>query len=209
MKDNFGLYDALDRMFSGSRESVLTLDEFLTGLQGRSYAFAILALNVPNIIPSGIPWLSTVTGVPMLFVLTQFFAGRPVPSLPKMIGRRGLSRGKLQNFLSRARRYIRWLEDAVHARYEWWVNGTPRRLLLAAWSLDILILALPIPFDNLFPAGAILFFCLALIEDDGMMAMLGWLLTAVTAVWTVFLLVVGRAAILALLDALGSLLFGS
>jgi len=209
MKDNFEFYDTLDRMFSGSRGSVLTLDEFLTGLQGRSYAFAILALNIPNIIPSGIPWLSTVTGVPMLFVLTQFFAGRPVPSLPRMIGRRGLSRGKLQNFLGRARRYIRWLEDTVHARYEWWVNGTPRRLLLAAWSLDILILALPIPFDNLFPAAAILFFCLALIEDDGMMAMLGWLLTAVTAVWTVFLLVVGRAAILALLDALGSLLFGS
>ena len=29
------------------------------------------------------------------------------------------------------------------------------------------ILALPIPFDNLFPAWAILFFCLALLEDDG------------------------------------------
>ena len=28
----------------------------------------------------------------------------------------------------------------------------PRRLLLTAWSLDILMLALPIPFDNLFPA---------------------------------------------------------
>ena len=60
-----------------------------------------------------------------------------------------------------------------------------------------MILALPIPFDNLFPAWAILFFCLALIEDDGVMAMLGWLFTLVTAVWTVFLLMVGHAAIMA------------
>ncbi len=52
MKDTFGLYDALDRMFAGARDSVLTLDEFLTGLEGRSYAFAILALNVPNVIPT-------------------------------------------------------------------------------------------------------------------------------------------------------------
>lgn len=209
MKDNFGLYDALDRMFSGARDSVLTLDEFLGTLQGRSYAFAILALDIINVIPTGIPWLSTITGVPMLFLLFQFFAGRPVPSLPGMIGRRGLARGRLQVFLGRARRYIRWLEDTVHARYEWWVTGTPRRLLLVAWSLDILILALPIPFDNFFPAVAILFFCLALIEDDGMMAMLGWLLTAITAVWTVFLLMVGRAAIMALIDTLSTALFGA
>ena len=207
MKDNFGLYDALDRMFSGARESVLTLDEFLGGLQGRSYAFAVLALDVPNVIPTGIPWLSTVTGVPMLFLLTQFFAGRPVPSLPRLIGRRGLPRGKLQSFLARGRRFIRWLEDTVHARYEWWVNGMPRRFLLAAWSLDVLILALPIPFDNLFPAIAILFFCLALIEDDGVMAMLGWLFTTVTAIWTVFLLIVGRAAIMAAIAMLQDIVF--
>jgi hypothetical protein len=209
MKDNFGLYDALDRTFAGARDSVLTLDEFLSALQGRSYAFAILALDVINVIPTGIPWLSTITGVPMLFLLTQFFAGRPVPSLPRAIGRRGLARGRLQDFLGRARRYIRWLEDTVHARYEWWVTGTPRRLLLVAWSLDILILAMPIPFDNLFPAIAILFFCLALIEDDGIMAMLGWVLTAVTAVWTIFLLMIGRAALLALIDVLGAAMFGA
>ncbi|TAJ37349.1 MAG: exopolysaccharide biosynthesis protein [Reyranella sp.] len=206
MKDNFGLYDALDRMFGGARDSVLTLDDFLTGLQGRSYAFAIMALNVPNIIPTGIPWLSTITGVPMLFLLAQFFAGRPVPSLPAIIGRRGLPRAKLQTFLGRARRYIRWLEDTVHVRHEWWVTDTPRRLLLGAWSLNILVLALPIPFDNLFPSYAILFFCLALIEDDGIMAMLGWLLTIVTAIWTVFLLMVGHAAIMAAISTLRAII---
>jgi hypothetical protein len=207
MKDHFGLLATLDRLFGGSRDSTLTLDEFLEAMQGRSYAFAILALNVPNCIPTGIPWLSTVTGAPMLLLLAQYFAGRAVPSLPRVIGRRGLSRGKLQDFLGRARRYIRWLENAVHARYEWWVTGTPRRLLLAAWSFDVLILAVPIPFDNLFPAFAILFFCFALIEDDGLMAMLGWLLTAVTVVWTTFLLILGRAAISAALTAVRGAVF--
>ena len=198
MKDNFGLYVTLEGMFAGERDSRLTLDDFLLGLHGRSYAFAILALNIPNCIPTGIPWLSTITGVPMLFLLAQFFAGRPVPSLPGAIGRRSLPRGKLQLFLARSRRFITWLEETVHARQEAWVNGMPRRLLLLAWSVDILLLALPIPFDNLFPAYAILFFCFALIEDDGVMAMLGWLLTLVTAVWTAFLLMVGHTAILML-----------
>jgi hypothetical protein len=207
MKDSFALLDTLDGLFRGARESVLTLDDFLTGLQGRSYAFAILGLDLPNCIPTGIPWLSTVTGVPMLILLFQMFAGRPVPSLPRAIGRRGLPRGRLQDFLGRARTPIRWLERAVHARHEWSVTGLPRRLLLAAWSLAVLILALPIPFDNLLPAWAILFFCLALIEDDGVMAMLGWLFTLLTLVWTIFLIMIGRAAILAALAAVRQFLF--
>jgi hypothetical protein len=207
MKDNFGLLEALDRLFTGDRQSVLTLDDFLDGLQGRSYAFAIAALNLPNCIPTGIPWLSTITGIPMIFLLVQFFAGRPVPSLPYFVGRRGLKRGRLQDFLGRARRSIVWLENAVHARHEWWVNGLPRWALLVAWTLNIVILALPIPFDNLLPAWAILFFCLALIEDDGVMAMLGWLLTLATAVWTAFLLMVGHAAVMAAAAAIRNILF--
>jgi hypothetical protein len=208
MKDNFGLLDTLDRLFSGDRRSILTLNEFFIGLEGRSYAFAVLALNIANVIPTGIPWLSTITGVPMLYLLAQCYAGRPVPSLPLIIGKRGLPRGRLQDFLDRARRFIRWLENTVHARYEGWVNGVPRRLMLLAWSLDILILALPIPFDNFFPAWAILFFCFALIEDDGLMAMLGWLMTAITACWTVFLLMVGHAAITAAISTLRGIIFG-
>ena len=197
MKDNFGLLETLEQLFAGDRQSLLTLDEFLGGLHGRSYAFAIAALNVPNCIPTGIPWLSTITGLPMVFLLVQFFAGREVPKLPALVGRRGLRRGKLQTFLGRARRSIRWLEDAVHVRHEWWVSGMPRRALLLAWAANIVILALPIPFDNLFPAWAIMFFCLALIEDDGVMAMLGWLLSVITAVWTIFLLMIGHAAVMA------------
>lgn len=195
MRDNFGLLETLDRLFSGDSRSSLALDDFLAGLQGRSYPFAIAALNLPNCIPTGIPWLSTITGLPMLLLLVQYFMGRPVPSLPPFVGRRGLKRGKLHRFLDRTRRHIRWLENTVHVRREWWVTGMPRRALIAAWTANIVILALPIPFDNLFPAWAILFFCLALIEDDGVMAILGWLFTVVTAAWTVFLLMIGHAAI--------------
>lgn len=206
MRDNFALLDTLDALFGGARHSLVTLDDFLAGLQGRSFAFAILALDLPNCIPTGIPWLSTLTGVPMLILLVQYLAGRRVPSLPRFIGKRGLPRGRLQDFLDRARQTIRRLERNVHARHEWAVvGGTPRRLLIAAWSLNILVLALPIPFDNLLPAWAVLFFCLALIEDDGLMAMLGWTATVVTAAWTSFLLTVGHSAAILILSRLGRL----
>jgi hypothetical protein len=167
-----------------------------------------MALNLPNCVPTGIPWLSTVTGLPMLFLLGQYFAGRPVPSLPGFLGRKGLPRGKLHDFLDRIRRPIERLESTIHPRFEWWVRGLPRRLLQLTWAFVVLLLALPIPFDNFLPAWTILFFCLALIEDDGVMAMLGWLFTLFTVAWTVFLFFIGHAAVMAALGALRSMLFG-
>src|SRR5437762_11869888 len=74
-----GLLPALDRLFAGPRDSRLTLEAFLQGLETRSYAFAIAALDLPNCLPTGIPWLSTITGVPMLLLAVQYFLGRAVP----------------------------------------------------------------------------------------------------------------------------------
>jgi hypothetical protein len=207
MSERGALLPTLDRLFAGRRDSILTVEAFLEGLESRSYAFAVAALNLPNCIPTGIPWLSTITGVPMFLLVVQYFLGRPVPSLPGVVGRRGLPRGRLQDVLARVRRHIERLENAIHPRRAWWVTGVPRRCLQLAWMLLIVLLALPIPFDNLLPAWAILFFCLALIEGDGVMAMLGWLFTFFTAVWTVFLLMVGHAAIMAAIAAVQHILF--
>ena len=196
------LLPTLERLFAGPRDSALALNALLAGLEERSYAFVIAALDLPNCIPTGIPLLSTVTGVPMLlFVVQDFLLRQPAPSLPAFLGDRALPRGRLQDLLARARRPISWLEDAIHPRREWWVTGLPRRALQVAWVLMIVILALPIPFDNLFAAWAIMFFCLALVEGDGVMAMLGWLLTSITLAWTALLLIVGPWVVIGLIKS--------
>jgi hypothetical protein len=191
MTDRSALLPTLERLFAGPREQVLTLNALLAGLGTRSYAFIIAALDVPNCVPTGIPLLSTVTGVPMLIFAVQGLLCRPTPTLPARLANHPLPRGKLQDFLKRARRPIGWIESVVHPRLDWWLRGTARRLLQLAWVFCIFILALPIPFDNFLPAWAILFFCLALLERDGAMAILGWVFTTLTALWTAFLLVIG------------------
>jgi hypothetical protein len=191
MSDRRALLPTLERLFAGPREQILTLNALLAGLETRSYAFIIAVLDLPNCVPTGIPLLSTVTGVPMLIFAVQGLLGRPTPALPARLANHPLPRGKLQDVLERARRPIGWLESVVHPRYDGWLRGTPRRLLQLAWLFCVVILALPIPFDNFLPAWAILFFCLALLERDGVMAILGWLFTLFTAAWTIFLLVVG------------------
>jgi hypothetical protein len=202
MRENGSLLPTLDRLFAGPRDSLLTIAAFLEGLETRSFAFIVAALVLPNCIPTGIPLLSTVTGIPMVLVVAQAYLGRTTPCLPDYLGRRALQRGRLQDFLVRMRPYIERLEAAIHPRHAWWVTGVPRRALHGAFSLMIVILALPIPFDNLFAAWAILFFCLALLEGDGVMAMLGWLLTLATLAWTALLLVVGPVVVIGIIRSM-------
>lgn len=202
MKTDGALLPTLERLFAGPRDSKLTIADFIAGLDTRSFAFIVAALDVVNVVPTGIPLLSTVTGVPMILVVAQAYMGRHSPWMPDSIGRLALSRGKLQDFLVKARPRLERFEARIHPRRAWWVTGLRRRLLHLAFSLMIVILALPIPFDNLFPALAIFFFCFALLEDDGVMAMLGWLWTIVSLAWTAFLLIVGPVVVIGLIKSL-------
>ncbi|CAN5496864.1 exopolysaccharide biosynthesis protein [soil metagenome] len=202
MRQDGALLPALDRLFAGPRDSLLTIAAFLEGLEARSFAFIVAALVLPNCIPTGIPLLSTVTGIPMVLVVAQAYLGRTTPCLPPYLGRRALQRGRLQDFLVRMRPHIERLEAGIHPRRAWWVTGMRLRLLHGAFSLMVVILALPIPFDNLFAAWGILFFCLALLESDGVMAMLGWALTLVTLAWTALLLVVGPMVVIGIVRSL-------
>jgi hypothetical protein len=199
MTEDRSLLATLDRLFAGPRESLLTIAAFLDGLETRSYPFIVAALVLPNCIPTGIPLMSTVTGIPMVLVVAQAFLGRTAPWLPARVARRALPRGRLQDFLARMRPRLERIEAAIHPRCSWWVTGLPRRAVHVGCSVIIVILALPIPFDNLFAAWAVLFFCLALLEDDGLMAVLGWLMTIVTLAWTAFLLIVGPMVVISLI----------
>jgi len=201
MRENGSLLPTLDRLFAGPRDSLLTIAAFLEGLETRSFAFIVAALVLPNCIPTGIPLLSTVTGIPMLVVVAQAYYGRTTPCLPDYLGRRALQRGRLQDFLARMRPHIERIESGIHPRQAWWVTGVRLRLLHGAFALMVVILALPIPFDNLFAAWAILFFCMALLESDGVMAILGWLLALVTLVWTALLLVVGPLVVIGIVKS--------
>jgi hypothetical protein len=187
---------ALARLIVGAREERLSLHEFLDGLSGRAYAFAIAAIDLPNCIPTGIPWLSTITGIPILLLLVQQGLRMPHPVLPDLLGRRSLPRGRLQAGFARVQSTLLWLERRVRRREEWLITALPGQLMFAAMLLAAVVLALPIPFDNLLPAWAVMFFALAQLERDGVMAILGWLATLATAAWTVLLLVVyGHAGV--------------
>jgi hypothetical protein len=75
--------------------------------------------------------------------------------------------------------YLRWVERLLNPRLTIFFGGGGDRVIGLICLLLAVLLFLPIPFANMLPALAIAFFSLALIEKDGIAALVGLLMAGV------------------------------
>src|SRR6185369_4931488 len=82
----------------------LLIGELLKGLHERAFGLAMILLVLPNCLPvPGIPYMSTVTGIPVLLLATQLFLGRSEPWLPKRMANWSAPRARLGRIWNRVR----------------------------------------------------------------------------------------------------------
>lgn len=156
------------------RERVSVRDLF-AALGDRALAALLFVFAVPNVIPSP-PGLSTVLGVPLLFLSAQMLFGRKA-WLPAFVARRSMTRDDFEALMSKV---LPWLERA-----EKWLR--PRLSALALPPMEYVvglvclalavILVLPIPLGNIPPAFAIALMALGVLERDGVWVLAGLLVT--------------------------------
>jgi hypothetical protein len=159
------LADLRDR--AGDRK--ITLREVIYTLGARAYMLLVLLLALPFITPIQIPGLSTPFGLAIALIALRLSFGQR-PWLSKNLQRRELPAGFLGKLFAVASKVLRVLEKFLKPRLTF-LTDTPllRQLhavlmLLAALAL---LLPLPIPFTNTFPAWSILLLAAGLLERDG------------------------------------------
>lgn len=156
----------------------LTIGEMLdaTAAAGFGFVVALLALTA-------IPFvgLSTPFGAAIAFIGMQMAIGRARPWLPKRVRRVRLSVpaiDKIGRWLSKA---TRWMTHLVRARLPRLCRGGG--LGLAGLGIFVqglgLALPLPIPGSNLIFLVPILIYAIGLLEDDGLLVLIGHVTTVV------------------------------
>lgn len=171
----------------------VTLREVIYVLRGRAYLLLVLLLALPFLTPLPLPGLSTPFGLAIAAIALRLALGQR-PWLPKKLQRKELPPGFFGRLLGVAERILRLLEKLLRPRLAG-LTGTPLLrqlhavlLLLAALAL---LLPLPIPFTNSFPAWTILLLAGGLLERDGVAILLGYVVFALGVLYFVFL---GEAA---------------
>ncbi|WP_162917070.1 exopolysaccharide biosynthesis protein [Dongia deserti] len=174
----------LHRLSIGKPEDKVSLGEMLDVLGERGFGVLLIAFAVPNLLPfPGVPGVSFVTGMAILYIAIQLILAKDEPALPKWIGQKSFTRGQLSRFIVKTNPFLRWLEKPIRPRWTPAVVGIGERAIGVVALIHALTLALPIPMGNLPQAVALILFALALIELDGLMAVLGYLASIAAIAW--------------------------
>lgn len=169
-------------------ETPLAIETLLerTGEQG----FGILSglLTLPMLIPVPIPLagFSTLMGAGTILMGLQLALGAKQPWLPRRIAQWEMSPKLSQGLLKNIERVLYPVEKFSQTRLVRVSHNQNIRRLIGlgmAWNAVLMALPLPIPLTNLLPAYTIEALVIGLLEDDGLLMLIGLGMTALTTVF--------------------------
>lgn len=180
------LSEALEATRAAISGHKVTLRELLglVGEQGLLVFCAILAL--PFLLPVTLPFMSTALGMPMLLIGSAVVMNR-VPWLPDRLIDHALPSDTVQHVLERAAHAADRFEHLVRPRllamtgtaFANSING-----VVLVIAVLVLMAPLPlVPFANTAPAIAVILLCVGMAERDGVVILLGHVITLAAAVF--------------------------
>lgn len=184
----------------------LTLGDVVGSLQGRAWTLVLILLALPFVTPIPLPLLSTPFGVAIALISLRLALGQR-PWLPGRLLGKPLPAGFFDKVLRISARVLRLLEKLLRPRLGW-IAAAPALVRVHALAMFlaacVLLLPLPVPFTNAFPAWLILLIAGGLMERDGGAILVGYAAGAGGVAYFYFL---GDAAV-RLLDAFRGWLAG-
>ncbi|MFN3447146.1 MAG: exopolysaccharide biosynthesis protein [Roseococcus sp.] len=156
--------------FPGAR---ITLGEMAEAFGDRAFGLLILLLCLPSLLPG----MASVFGIPMLILGMQMGMGRRVPKLPRFIARQSIKREDLLRLASASSTWLGKVERYVKPRPGFFTGPTGDRIVgwLTVYCAAMLIL--PGPGTNGPPAFGNIVMALGVVEADNRVVGLGAALT--------------------------------
>ena len=187
MCDYATLVRTLNRFAEQSRHGPLTLGEALDSLDEAAYAFISIILVLPFLQPVPLGPLTVLGGVAFATLGWQLLRGHESPVLPHKLREIELSQKTWGILVKVCLNILGFCRKFTRKRQTQLVSGRLGRkiggfVLLAGGGL----MAIPfgvLPLNNILPGLAILFYCIAELEEDGWMVFIAFFWLVVTVVY--------------------------
>lgn len=178
--------DLLLAAVRGDSERV-TIAQILDALDARAFGLATLIFAIPSVIPMP-PGVPTVVGIALLIVSIQMVAGRQELWLPKFLSKRGFSRAALISGFEKIKPQLEFVEKVARPRLLFLTGKAATVMIGVVILLMAVILILPLPPGGNFPpALACAVLGMGLVERDGLIVLLGLVVTVAASIAAYFL----------------------
>lgn len=161
--------------FGEDASPTLTVGEMLEAFDSRAFGAMLLVFGLLNTLPLP-PGSSTLLSLPILFLAPQIAMGADTPWLPRRLVEKPLKRDDLRGLFRRLAPIVRSMELVTRPRLRPMFAPLGERAIGVVCTLLALVLVLPIPLGNLAPGATVAVLALALLQRDGALALLGYLM---------------------------------
>ncbi|MFA6178905.1 MAG: exopolysaccharide biosynthesis protein [Candidatus Methylopumilus sp.] len=170
-----------------SKEQPLTLGEALDSLDHAAYAMIAIILVLPYLQPIPLGPLTVLGGLTFATLGWQLWQGHESPVLPQKIRAVAMSEKTWRILASVFLKIVRFCKKFTKPRYPTLVTGRGGQKVGAFVFIAAgLLMAIPfgvLPFNNLLPGLAILFYCFGQLEQDGLMVFIAFFWLIFTTVY--------------------------
>lgn len=173
------LADLLNGLAEGQEDGI-SLGEILGHFGPRAFGAVLFVFSIPNLLPLP-PGSSTVLGLPLLIIAPQLAFGAHRPWIPRFLSRRTVDRRSLAKACGRLAPWVEKVERLTEPRLAFMFGPLGDIAIGAVCALLAAVLILPIPLGNMLPATAVAALSLSLIQRDGLLTLIGYLIAATSA----------------------------
>lgn len=156
--------------FPGAR---ITLGEMAEAFGERAFGLLILLLCLPSLLPG----MASVFGIPMLILGVQMGLGLQVPRLPRFIARQSIKREDLLRLATSSSGVLTRVERFVKPRSGFFTGPIGDRIVGWLTVYAAVMLILPGPGTNAPPAFGTIIMALGVVENDNRVVGIGAVLT--------------------------------
>ena len=202
-KENKAVSDLLEEVTSNTDSDRITLFELKSALHARGFGVLMLLFSLPLAIPVPVPpGYTTIFSVPLLLFAFQMLFGLETPWMPKWLEKKSFKRTTLALIVEKTAPIIRKAEKFTKSRLLFIFNSFGEKLIAFVSLLCAISIAIPLPLTNFIPAGGVSIMSLGLLNKDGMMVIIGMMLSFFGIVVTLMVIILGPKLVVSMFSFL-------
>ncbi|QKX02103.1 exopolysaccharide biosynthesis protein [Wolbachia endosymbiont of Dirofilaria (Dirofilaria) immitis] len=183
----------------------ITLFDIKTALHERGFSILMIIFSLPLSLPIPVlPGYTTILSIPLILLSLQFLFGLDSPWVPYWLEKKALKRSIVILIVEKISPILKKIEKSMKPRVSFIFYGPGEKILALTTLLCAVIIALPLPFTHFLPAIGTTFISLGIMGKDGLLSILGVLISLCALLLTFIVIAKGSQLITGTLSFLKS-----